>query len=130
MSQGYALVHITMNGQSVSDVQLPWETSKTLSGLALGNYAISAETVTDSNGNLYLGQANPSMVNVIANETTSSTINYDRVQETGKIKIHVQNLPGELSNYNDNPTVLLTQSQSGNSRSQPAVWGTQQLLLS
>ncbi|HAT8591185.1 TPA: hypothetical protein F7Z63_04245 [Legionella pneumophila] len=123
VSQGYALVHVTMNGQSVSDVQLPWETSKTLSGLALGNYAISAETVTDSNGNLYLGQANPSMVSVIANETTSSTINYARVQETGKIKIHVQNLPGELNNYNENPIVLLTQSQSGNSRSQPVVWG-------
>ncbi|AMP92154.1 glycosyl hydrolase family 18 protein [Legionella pneumophila] len=123
VSQGYALVHVTMNGQSVSDVQLPWETSKTLSGLAVGNYTISAETVTDSNGNLYLGQANPSMVNVIANQTTSSTINYARVQETGKIKIHVQNLPGELSNYNENPTVLLTQSQSGNSRSQPVVWG-------
>lgn len=92
VSQGYALVHVTMNGQSVSDVQLPWETSKTLSGFAAGNYAISAETVTDSNGNLYLGQANPSMVNVIANQTTSSTINYARVQETGKIKIHVQNL--------------------------------------
>lgn len=123
VSQGYALVHVTMNGQSVSDVQLPWETSKTLSGFAAGNYAISAETVTDSNGNLYLGQANPSMVNVIANQTTSSTINYARVQETGKIKIHVQNLPGELSSYNENPTVLLTQSQSGNSRSQLAVWG-------
>ncbi|WBV64876.1 glycoside hydrolase family 18 protein [Legionella pneumophila] len=123
VSQGYALVHVTMNGQSVSDVQLPWETSKTLSGFAAGNYAISAETVTDSNGNLYLGQANPSMVNVIANQTTSSTINYARVQETGKIKIHVQNLPGELSNYNENPTVLITQSQSGNSRSQHAVWG-------
>ncbi|HAT5044489.1 TPA: hypothetical protein I9760_002743, partial [Legionella pneumophila] len=29
----------------------------------------------------------------------------------------------ELSNYNENPTVLITQSQSGNSRSQHAVWG-------
>ncbi|HAT8720732.1 TPA: hypothetical protein JBA25_11625 [Legionella pneumophila] len=123
VSQGYALVHVTMNGQSVSDVQLPWETSKTLSGLAVGNYAISAETVSDSNGNSYLGQANPSMVSVLANETTSSTINYTRVQETGKVMIHVQALPDELNNYNENPIVLLTQSQSGNSRSQPVIWG-------
>lgn len=121
--QSYALVHVTMNGQLVSDVQLPWETSKTLSGLAVGNYAISAETVTDSNGNAYQGQANPSTLSVLANQTANSTINYSVVQQPGKIKIHLQDLPGELINYNDNPSVLVTQSQSGNSQSQPVIWG-------
>ncbi|STX41841.1 chitinase [Legionella donaldsonii] len=124
VSQNYAMVHLTMNGQSVGDIQLPWQSSKTLSGLAAGNYTISADTVTDSAGNNYVGQANPSSVNLVANETVSSIISYAQRQQLGKLRINLQNVPNEIAGYSENPSVLITQANSGNSQTQSLSWGS------
>lgn len=48
VTQNYALVHITMNGQKINDVQLPWSASSTVSNLAPGTYNLSADAVSNS----------------------------------------------------------------------------------
>ncbi|APF02919.1 TPA: glycosyl hydrolase family 18 protein [Legionella pneumophila] len=121
--QNYALVHITLNGQAVSDVQLPWNSTQLITGLAAGTYGLAAETVTSTDGNTYQGTAVPSTVTVNANQTSNATINYASVPQTGKISINLQALPSELTGYTDNPSVLLTLPQTGTSQLQTVSWG-------
>ncbi|WP_419419093.1 glycoside hydrolase family 5 protein [Legionella sp. D16C41] len=122
VAQTYALVHLTMNGQNISDVQLPWNTTVTLPNLAPGAYTISPQAVTDSAGNTYQGNAVPSSVTINANQQALSTITYSQAQQTGKIAIKVQALPTQISNYTGKPTVLLRDNQSGGSLAQPLSW--------
>lgn len=122
VNQNYAVVHIGMNGQSVQDVQLGWESTLTLNGLATGSYTISPETINDTVGNTYQGIAMPQNLQVSANETVSTTITYSAVQNAGKINIKTQVLPSELTGYTINPTVVLTQASTGTSSSQAISW--------
>ncbi|ASQ46323.1 glycosyl hydrolase family 18 protein [Legionella clemsonensis] len=128
VSQHYALVHLLINGQIISDVQLPWQASKVISHLAPGNYTIAAESIVDNEGNKYQGQATPSLVTVSANQTVNSTIQYSLVPQAGKLIIHLENLPDELSGYGVNPTVLITQTDSGNSQSRMVTWGSSETI--
>ncbi|STX29080.1 chitinase [Legionella beliardensis] len=124
VTQNYALVHITMNGQAVKDVQLGWGATTDVTGLATGNYNISPENVADTTGNTYQGTAVPSTLTLTANQTATSTITYTAVQNTGKISIKLQSLPSQLNGYTGNPSVLLTQTSSGTSTSQALAWNT------
>ncbi|MDX1836071.1 hypothetical protein DIZ81_03440 [Legionella taurinensis] len=119
----YALVHVTLNGQPVRDVQLPWNGTQLISGLAAGSYGLSAETVTGTDGNVYQGTAVPSTVAVTANQTANATISYALVPQTGKIAINLQALPPELTGYTENPSVLLTNTQTGAAQAQTVTWG-------
>ncbi|AWN75230.1 glycosyl hydrolase family 18 protein [Legionella anisa] len=121
--QNHALVHVTLNGQSISDVQLPWSGSKLITGLAAGAYGVSPETVTSTDGDTYQGTAVPNTVNVTANQTANATIGYALAPQVGKININLQALPSELIGYPDNPSVLLTRIQTGSSQSQTLIWG-------
>ncbi len=122
ISQTYALIHITLNGTRVSDIQLPWNTTVTVPNLVPGNYAIAPEAISDSSGNTYQGTAVPSTVTINANQQAASTITYNQVQQTGKITINVQNLPAVLAGYSGKPVVSLRENQSGSSTSQTVDW--------
>ncbi|STX29572.1 chitinase [Legionella beliardensis] len=124
VSQTYALVHLTLNGQKVSDVQLPWNTTVTVPNLAPGSYAISPQAVSDSSGNSYQGTAAPSTVTITAGQQASATVTYSMVQQEGKIAIKVQSLPSEITGYTGRPAVLVREGQSGSTVSQTVAWNT------
>ncbi|MCE0723762.1 glycoside hydrolase family 5 protein [Legionella resiliens] len=124
VSQNYALVHLSFNGQIINNIQLPWATATTLTGLAAGNYSLAPESVSGSNGDIYQGSAVPSTFTLTANQTVNAAVNYTLMQPTGKLAINLQALPSELSGYGSNPTALITQSQTGSSVTQPLTWNT------
>jgi chitinase len=124
VAQNYALVHLTMNGQPVNDVQIPWKGTIILTGLATGNYNVMPENISDGNGNSYQGSAAPSVIALSANQTVTSNLAYTMVNPTGNISINLQALPGALSGYTNNPTVLVSQSPSGSSLSKSLTWNT------
>ncbi|MCL9684702.1 glycosyl hydrolase family 18 protein [Legionella maioricensis] len=124
VTQNYALVHLTMNGQPVNDVQVPWKGTMILTGLAAGNYNVTPENISDSNGNSYQGNAVPSSIALSANQTVTSNLTYTMVNPTGNISINLQALPGVLSGYRNNPMVLVSQSPNGSSLSKSLAWNT------
>ncbi|KTD20798.1 chitinase [Legionella lansingensis] len=123
VSQTYALIHVTANGQTISDVQLPWNGMQTLVGLSSGSYNISADQIVDANGTVYQGTATPSQVSVVSGQTVKSTITYNMVQQTGKVVIQLQQLPDELFGYSNNPTVQVTEVGASGSASVAVNWG-------
>ncbi|WP_419418678.1 glycosyl hydrolase family 18 protein [Legionella sp. D16C41] len=122
VSQPYALVNITLNGQTVSTAQLAWFGQQTISGLAAGTYVISPLSVTDSNGVVYQGSASPSTVTVTANNTVLSSISYAAQANTGAINIKLQALPSQLSGYTATPTVTLTRADNHSSTTAAVKW--------
>lgn len=129
VSQSYALVHLSLNGQVINNIQVPWAAGITLRGLAAGNYSLAPESVSASNGDIYQGSAVPNTFTLAANQTVNANVNYTLVQPTGKLAIKLQNLPTELSGYSGNPTALITQSQTGNSVNQSLTWNTSTTVL-
>ncbi|CEG57408.1 glycosyl hydrolase family 18 protein [Legionella fallonii] len=128
VTQPYALVNVTLNGNTVSTVQVPWSGQQTLSGLAAGTYAISPTNVTDSNGLVYQGTANPAAVTVNANSTVASSINYAALPVTGQISIHSSVLPTPLSGYTAIPIVTLTRSDTNSATTSPVNWNATTLI--
>ena len=126
VSQTYALVHLTMNGQNIKDLQLAWGATNTITGLSAGTYSLSAENISDSTGKVYQGTATPNSVIVLANKTVSSVVSYSPVvtPTEGKINIQLGALPNELSGYSTSPIVLVTQGSSGASVSKSVPWNT------
>jgi endoglucanase len=123
VTQTYALVHLTINGVPVSDVQLPWSSSKTISGLAIGNYNIAADSINGNSGNQYNATAAPATVSVVENQTVTSTITYTAIQQQGKLAIQLQTLPSELSGYTGSPIAQITQVSNGSSVQSTLGWG-------
>jgi endoglucanase len=124
VTQTYSLVHLTMNGSKISDIQLPWNTTTTVPNLVPGTYTLAPEAISDTTGNSYQGGAVPSTVTVIANQQASSTITYSQVQQVGKITINVQSLPAVLAGYSNKPVVSLRETQSGSFLSQTLDWNS------
>ncbi|MBA2651722.1 MAG: hypothetical protein H0U73_05595, partial [Tatlockia sp.] len=121
--QNYALVDLTLNGQKVSQVQLPWSGQQLVSGLAAGTYAISPQNITDSTGLVYLGSANPATVALASGTTAPSVISYKASQPTGAIKLSLQTLPTQLAGYTQQPSVTL-KSATNNSTLATVQWGS------
>lgn len=124
VDQDYALVHISANGQAVSEVQLPWHGTQAVTGLAAQTYTVSADTVADTQGNSYQGAATPSSVTVTPNQTAKVSIAYTQVNPIAKIGIHLQALPSELQDYPCKPTALLTDTNMGSSVLTMLDWNT------
>ncbi|WP_207385027.1 glycoside hydrolase family 5 protein [Legionella fairfieldensis] len=122
VNQNYALVHLLMNGQNVKDLQLPWAASFAVQRLAVGSYSLAPDNITDSSGSVYQGEAQPSTVNVTANQQASSTITYSLAPQTGKLSIKLPALPPELTGYSESPTVLVRDIQMGSSISKLLSW--------
>jgi endoglucanase len=124
VTQNYVLVHLTMNGQNIKDVQLPWKATSTVTGLASGNYNIALDAVNNSAGGSYQGSAVPSSVTIAPNTVVKSNVTYTLAQPTGKIIIKLGQLPSGLTGYTGIPAVQLTHTQSGASVSKSANWNT------
>lgn len=122
VTQNYALIHLTTNGQSVSDVQVPWSGVQKVTGLAAGTYTISPASITDSTGNLYQGTAAPSSIALTSGQIASSTITYNMVVQTGNIAFNVQALPTQLAGYTNNPSITLTNTSNQSSVTGTAPW--------
>ncbi|WP_131762292.1 glycosyl hydrolase family 18 protein [Legionella jamestowniensis] len=122
VTQNYALIHLTIDGQPIQDVQLDWGATLTVNGLATGTYTISPESVNDTAGTTFQGSAVPQTVQVSENQTVNSVITYTAIPNTGKIDIQTQALPNELTGYTSDPTVVLTQSGTGASTSKAVTW--------
>lgn len=124
VTQGYALVHLQMNGQTVKDVLLGWGATLNVMGLATGSYNIAPEAITDTAGSTWQGTANPASFSISTGQQANSTVNYTQVQSMGKITITSANLPQELASYSGVPTVTLTNTQNGSTFSQKVNWNT------
>ena len=122
VSQDYALVHLTFNGQPLSDAQVPWSNTVKLNALAIGTYAISPVNITDSNGNVYQGTANPSTISLSAGQLINSNITYSMSQPAGSIAVTTQALPSELSGYTQTPSILLTNTSNGSATNASVNW--------
>ncbi|CAM2921767.1 chitinase [Legionella steigerwaltii] len=123
VTQTYALVNLTLNGQTVS-AQVPWSGQQQISGLAAGTYTVSPTNITDSNGVVYQGVANPVSLTVSAGTTVSSTITYSAMQTIGNINITLGALPSQLSGYTGNPTVTLTRMDNQSATNAQVSWNT------
>ncbi|STX28514.1 chitinase [Legionella beliardensis] len=77
VTQGYALVHVTANGQKVSDVQLPWGSQQTLEGLPVGTYSITTDNVIATSGKVYQGNVTPPSVTLSSKQTAQVRINFN-----------------------------------------------------
>jgi chitinase len=124
VSQNYALVDLNLNGQKVSQVQVPWSGHQLISGLAAGTYAVSPLAINDSTGNVYTGSANPASVAVTSGTTASSVITYKATQVNGAIKLSLQALPNELSGYTKQPSITLKRVDTGSSTLATVPWGS------
>jgi len=120
ITQTYALVHLVMNGQNVKNIQLPWASNITVTGLSTGTYSVTADNITGTSG-AYQGTPQPSSVIIASGQQANAAISYALVQATGKIGITLQNLPQELNGYTTNPTVTLT-NQTGSSITKALPW--------
>jgi chitinase len=118
----YALIHLSMNGKNVTDVSLPWGSSEIITGLTPGIYTASAEAITDTLGNVYQGVAAPSSIEVASGQTSNSVIKYTVSEEAGKVVIKTTPLPDKLNGHMENPTVSVTNTQSGSSKSESIAW--------
>jgi endoglucanase len=123
VGQTYAMVHIIANGTNISNVQLPWGGTQTVSSLVQGTYSITADNVSGSNAS-YKGSATPSSVTVTSGQTVASNISYAMVQQDGQLAIQLQTLPAELSGYTGKPVAKVTQSDTGSSLQSNLNWGT------
>lgn len=125
VTQTYALVHLSLNGQNVKDIQAAWGTTITVSGLSAGTYALSSDNLTASNGTVYKGSLSPTSVVIVADKTVNASISYAAVPPPpteGKINIKLGVQSPELVGYSANPSVLITQSPNGNTQSKTVTW--------
>lgn len=123
VSQNYATVHILSNGSNISNVQLPWSGSKTVTGLAAGNYTITADNVSGSTST-YQASVQPSNVSVSANQTAKATVSFTANAPTyGQVNIQLQSIPNELGGYTGNPVTQLTNASNGSSAQANLTWG-------
>lgn len=123
VTQTYAVVNLTLNGQTVN-VQVPWSGQQQISGLTAGTYTVSPTNVTDSNGVVYQGVANPASLTVATGSTVSSTINYTAMQTAANINIALGVLPSQLSGYTGNPVVTLTRQDTQSATNAQVNWST------
>jgi len=110
VTQPYALVDVINSSKQVTQIQLPWNGSQSLTGLNPGGYTIQPESVTDTSGHTYQGVANPSSITVTANTTVPTTVTYSEVIQLGSIAFKVAAMPSQLSGYTSTPSVTLKTS--------------------
>lgn len=123
VTQNYALVHLTMNGQRITDVQVPWNSTQTISGISAGTYSVSADNIPGTSS-MYQANVTPTSFQLVSGQTAKVSVNYVKVQQAGKLAIQVQALPTQLSGYTGKPTVSVTEVGTGSSVSAATNWNT------
>lgn len=123
VSQTYAIVNVSFNGQIISQPQVPWSGTVNLTGLTVGSYTLSPQNVSGGAGNVYQGAMNPATVQVVANQTASSSLTYTLLPPVqGKINVQVDPLPSALSGYTSNPSTTFTPQAGGASSTVATPW--------
>lgn len=122
VSQGYALVNLTLNGSTIPAVQVPWSSTFKMPDIAQGTYTISPANVTDSFGNVYQGVANPASITLAAGSLVTSNIAYSLSNPNGNIAFKVQALPSQLSGYTGQPAMTLTNQGNSSSVNATLAW--------
>lgn len=122
--QNYALVHLMANGQKVTDIQVPWQGNKTVSGLAPAIYTLTADSVSGSSGTVYQGTVTPNTISLANGQSISATVSYATAQQPGSVSVQLQALPSELSGYTGKPVVVVTQSGGSSSVSANLNWNS------
>lgn len=123
VTQAYAQVAVSFNGETVSTVALPWGGQQLVSGLAAGTYAISPINVDADDGNLYVGISEPTTLTVTSGDTIQAAVTYVEKILVGTIHVQVQSLPEELSGYPDSPVVTMTRKDNQSAQQTPVSWG-------
>ncbi|HVT63397.1 MAG TPA: glycosyl hydrolase family 18 protein, partial [Legionellaceae bacterium] len=124
VNQTYGLVHLTQNGQSLPDVQVPWGATQTLNNLSIGSYSVMPQNVVDTFGKTYQGTASPSTITIENSKTVTSNLNYTAIQTPGSLNIKLSPLPDGLGGYSANPSVIISQISNGSSVTKSIPWGT------
>lgn len=118
-----ATIDVISNGQTTK-VQVPWQGQLQMTNLGVGTYTIQPENVTDTLGNIFQGTAVPSNLTLNANQKLTSTITYNPITVLGSVKIQTPTIPTSISGYTSNPTITLTQSDTGGTVTQSLAWNT------
>jgi len=121
-SQSYAPIDVSLAGQLITVMQVPWGGTVSLTGLVPGTYTISPENVTGSQGNPYQGTAVPNILTVNANQKVSSTITYNQIMLFGSINVQVPAIPSVLAGYQNSPAITFTRADTGASATSAVSW--------
>lgn len=124
VTQKYAVVHLMANGQNVTDIQVPWQSSKTVSGLMPSTYTLTTDSVSGSNSTIYQGTVDPNKINLASRQSIPATVSYATVQQPGSVSIQLQALPSELSGYTEKPVAVVTQSGGSSSVNANLNWNS------
>lgn len=122
VTQAYALVDISLNGQKINTVQVPWSGKYLISDLQPAVYTLQPQNVTDTNQNTYEGNAVPATVTVMTNQKVTSTISYRQIMNLGTIKVSTTIMPTELSGYTSTPVVTFRRNDTGATVTRSVPW--------
>jgi len=109
------------SGKLIQKVELPWSGEKQVA-LQPGSYNLHPENLSTKNGETYQGKADPSRVQIKANNTISSNVTYQQVIHHGVININASKIPSQLSGYTKNPMIKLSKEQGGSLVTKTIAW--------
>lgn len=127
VDNSYTLITLSMNGEPISTIPLPWSGQQVISGLAPGVYDIAPITV-DANDeeHQYEGRGNVTQLTVSSGDTSSATITYAEKTLSGSLRLQLQDLPEELNGYSDLPQISLTRDDTNSTHIASVQWGATQ----
>ena len=121
----YTLVTLSLNGETISSVNLPWAGQELISGLAPGVYDISPVNLdADDEEHQYEGTGRSTQLTVIPGETASTVINYTEKLLMGAISLKLQALPAILAGYPETPNVTMTREDNNSAQVANIQWGS------
>jgi chitinase len=128
VTQEYAVVDLKNNGVTVKSIQLNWLGTQAVTGLAPGLYTVQTNNVTDTQGNIYQGNASPSTIDLVDGQKVASAIQYDLLVQFGKINLQVSPIPSGLTGYALSPVITLTKVSNGSTSTKTVSWNAVTIL--
>jgi len=124
VSDVYTLVNLSLNGETISSVTLPWSGQQLISGLAPGVYDISPVNINaEDEDHQYEGIGSPTKLTVTSGDTVSAIIRYTEKLVMGTIRLQLQDLPAVLTGYSETPKVMMTREDNNSAQIANLQWG-------
>ena len=124
VSDVYTLVNLSLNGETISSVTLPWSGQQLISGLAPGVYDISPVNINaEDEDHQYEGIGSPTKLTVTSGDTVSAIIRYTEKLVMGTIRLQLQDLPAVLTGYSETPKVTITREDNNSAQIANLQWG-------
>lgn len=120
--QAYATVHLKFNGQALNDIEIPWSSTQTIAGLALGSYTLTPVNINDAYDNNYQGTISPNSFTLTKNQTITAHLTYTQTKPSGSIQIGMSPVPDSISGYAIDQTVSVSQIPNGSATAQSIGW--------